>query len=85
VATKSLADDEALIAPTFNTAQTITDANKATANNLNVATLSSVTATGFAAGELVFIRVGRDPASVNDTLAATAVLIGVEITLRRSI
>lgn len=84
-ATKSIATTEDLISPTFNTTQTVADPNLATANTLNSATIANITNTGLAAGEHLFLRIGRDSANGSDTLAATAVLLGVEITLRRSI
>jgi hypothetical protein len=84
-ATKSIADTEDVIAPTFNTAQTVTAANLATANQRNSASITGVTTTGFAAGELATFRVGRDPTDASDTLVATVMLIGCEVTYRRAI
>ncbi len=83
VATASVADGEDVLAPTFNATQTVAKANNATANTRNSATITGVTTTGMAAGELAIFRVGRDPTNGSDTLAATASLIGVEITYRR--
>jgi hypothetical protein len=71
--------------PVFNTASTVTDAAKGTANQTNDAAIASVTITGCAAGELLHVKVLRDPAHGSDTLAATARLIGVELTMRRGI
>lgn len=70
--------------PAFNTASTVTDTPKGTANQTNDATISGVTATGCAAGQLLHLKVFRDPANASDTHAATARLIGVELTIRRS-
>ncbi len=71
--------------PAFNTASTVTDAAKGTTLQLNDASITTVTVTGCAAGELMFLKVRRDSANASDTLAATARLIGVELTFRRAI
>lgn len=71
--------------PSFNTASTVTDAAKGTTNQLNTASITGVTATGCAAGELMHVKVTRDPTNGSDTHAATARLVGVELTLRRAI
>lgn len=84
-ATASIADTEDLLAPTFNATQTVADANLATANTRNSCSITGVTTTGLAAGELAIFRVGRDPTNGSDTLAATAALIGCEVTYRRLI
>lgn len=84
IATKCVAAGEDLIAPTFNAAQTVTDANLSTANALNEFTQASVTTTGCAAGEMLFVRIGRDPTNGSDTLAATVVITGASLTIRRS-
>ncbi len=84
LATACIADGEDLLTPTFNTAQTVADANNATANTRNSATISSITTTGCAVGETLFLRIGRDPTNGSDTLAATAVLLEFEVTLRRA-
>ncbi len=71
--------------PAFNTASTVTDAALGTTLQTNDAAIASVTITGCAAGELMYVRVFRDPANGSDTLAATARLIGIELTYRRAI
>lgn len=71
--------------PAFNTASTVTDAAKGTTNQLNDAAITGVTATGCAAGELMHVKVFRDPAHASDDLAATARLVGVELTTRRAL
>ena len=71
--------------PVFNTASTVTDPALATASQYNLATITAVTTTGCAAGELLNLRLFRDPAHAADTLAATARLIGIELTIRRGI
>ncbi len=70
--------------PSFNTASTVTDTAKGTTNQTNDATITGLTITGCAAGELIHLKVARDPANGSDTLAATARLIGVEVTTRRA-
>ena len=70
--------------PAFNTASTVTDTAKGTANQTNDASIASVTITGCAAGELLHLKLSRDSAHASDTLAATARLVGLELTLRRA-
>jgi len=72
--------------PSFGTASTVTDAAKGTANQLNDASISGIQsnfAGSCAAGELLHLRMLRDPAHASDNLGATARLHGVELTLRR--
>ena len=83
VATICVADAET-DDPAFNTASTVTDAAKGTTNQTNDATVTGITTTGCAAGELLHLKVFRDSAHASDTLAATARLIGVELTMRRT-
>lgn len=66
--------------PAFNTASTVTDAAKGTTLQTNDASITGVTATGCAAGELMHLKIQRDSGHASDDLAATARLIGVEIT-----
>jgi hypothetical protein len=70
--------------PAFNTASTVTDAAKGTTLQLNDASITTVTVTGCAAGELLFLKVQRDSGHASDSLAATARLIGLELTYRRA-
>jgi hypothetical protein len=86
VATFCLADNENADPASFsyNTAQTITDAAKASTIFLNTASLSSLTTTGCSAGELLFLKVFRNPAHASDTLGATAQLMSVSVTYRRT-
>ncbi len=70
--------------PAFNTASTVTDTAQGTANQYNDASITSVTITGCAAGETMYLRLFRDPAHGSDTLAATARLAGFELTYRRA-
>ncbi len=70
--------------PSFNTASTVTDAALGTTLQLNTASITGITTTGCAAGELMYLRVFRDPANGSDTLAATARLVTTELTYRRA-
>ena len=83
VATVCVADGET-DDPAFNTASTVTDAAKGTANQTNDATITGLAVTGCAPGELMHIKVFRDSANASDNLAATARLLGVELTMRRA-
>lgn len=69
--------------PSFNTASTVTDTTKGTTNQTNDASISSLTTTGCAAGELMHLKVSRDPTNGSDSLGGTARLIGIELTYRR--
>lgn len=69
--------------PAFNTASTVTDTAKGTTLQFNTATITNVTITGCAAGEVLHLKIFRDPAHASDTLAATARLVGVELKIRR--
>lgn len=71
--------------PAFNTASTVTDAAKGTTLQLNDASITGLTVTGCAAGELLLLKVQRDSGHASDTLAATARLVGIEMTYRRAI
>jgi hypothetical protein len=71
--------------PSWNTASTSTDTAKGTTNRLAIApTITTVDVTGCAAGEFMHLKVYRDPTVGGDTLAATARLVGVELTIRRA-
>lgn len=70
--------------PAFNAASTVTDAALGTTLQFNTAAITSVTVTGCAAGEVLFMKLTRDPAHASDSLAATARLVGLELTLRRA-
>jgi hypothetical protein len=72
--------------PAFNTADAFAaDTAKGTTLQLNTASDTSITVTGCAAGEMLYLKVFRDPAHASDTLAATARLEGVELTYRRAL
>jgi hypothetical protein len=71
--------------PTWNTAQTVTDAAQGTANRVNVATISGLTLTGLAAGGWLAFRIVRDPTHASDTIAASAFFLGAELKYRRTL
>lgn len=70
--------------PAFLTAGTATDAAKGTTNQTNDASITGLTTTGCAAGELMHVRVFRDADNASDTMTGDARLIGYEITKRRA-
>ena len=71
---------------TWGTAQTVTDANASTANQVRIsAATSAITIGGSpAASELVLFRVERVGGDGSDTLTAAALLLGVMIAYTRS-
>lgn len=69
----------------WNTASTVTDTAKGTANQLNSAAITNITKTGCAAGELMHVRLLRNRTHASDTLAAALSVGHVELTARRSI
>jgi hypothetical protein len=71
--------------PAFNTSTTITDTAKGTTLQYNTFSTTAITITGCAAGEELYFKFYRDSAHGSDTLAATAELLNIAITLRRSI
>jgi hypothetical protein len=72
--------------PAFNTADAFAaDAAKGTTLQLNTASDTNITLTGCAAGEMLYLKILRDPAHASDTHAATARLEGVELVFRRLI
>jgi hypothetical protein len=76
-------DDPAF--PAQATGNCVSDAAKGTTNQLNVAALTGITATGVAAGELLHIQISRDPNETStrtDDHAADARLVGVELIYR---
>ncbi len=85
IATACVADAET-DDPAFNTASSIVDGVKGTANQTNDASIIGIVTTGCAAGELMHVKVSRDATGGNasDTLAGIASLIGVELTVRRT-
>jgi len=74
--------------PGQSTSSCVSDAGKGTANQMNLATDTTVAAVGCAAGELMRVRVSRDPdetSTLTDTHAADARLISVTLKLRREL
>ncbi len=70
--------------PAFNTASSVTDAGKGTANQFNTASITGITATGCAAGEELFWKLNRDANNASDTYADDAQLVSLEFTIRRA-
>jgi len=71
--------------PSWNPAQTITDAAKGAAGQFNDASLgSALTVTGCAPGDELFFAFFRDPAHASDNLGATAELLWLRFKLRRT-
>lgn len=70
--------------PSWNTASTVTDAAKGTTLQTNDASMTSITITGCAAGELLHLRFFRDADNGSDDMTGDARLIGAELTLRRA-
>ncbi len=71
--------------PSFNTASTVTTAVPGTANRIQTSTITSVTATGSGANKLMHLKISRDGSDGSDTLESAVNLVGVEITIRRTI
>lgn len=70
--------------PSWNTASTVTDTAKGTTLQFNSATITTLTVTGCAAGEEMFWKLLRDPTHGSDSLAATAEVVSVRFTVRRT-
>jgi hypothetical protein len=84
VATACVAVGESMD-PSFNTASTVTDAAQGTANRMNTFSMTSITITGCAPGELFFFKFFRDPTNGSDDLAATASLQYLTFIIRRAL
>lgn len=69
---------------TYNTASTVTDTTKGTTLQINTASITGITTTGCAAGQLMHFKVLRNRTHASDTIAGVVSLIGVEITTRRA-
>jgi hypothetical protein len=78
----AMTDDGTMIVD-WGTAQVISDANKAAAYDLSItAATPAITIAGTpAGGKLAHFRVDRNYASANDTLAVTAYLLAVQLTI----
>jgi len=68
----------------FNSYSKVTDANKATANQVNQASITSVTASNCAAGDLMRVKFARVLSDAADTLNGTVRWIGLEMTYWRA-
>lgn len=64
----------------------VSDTAKGTTNQTNVATITGVTSTGCAAGELMHVQLSRDAngGAVTDDMSGDARVIGLELTARRA-
>ena len=78
--------DDGTLDVAMGTYQSVTDANKSTAYDLNISDATSdITIAGTpAAGKLCNFKILRDPTDGSDTLAATARLISVVLTYTRA-
>ncbi len=83
VATACVGDGEG-VDPAWNTAQLVTDYAKAVANQANTATITNLTTTGCAAGELLYLKLFREALHEEDTLAVAASVLGGAVKLRRA-
>jgi hypothetical protein len=83
VATSCVADAETND-PAFNSYNDVTDTTKGTTNQTNDASITGVTTTGCAAGEMLHLKIARRLSQAGDTMAGTARLVGVEVTMRRA-
>lgn len=65
----------------------VSDTAKGTTNQINVATITGVTATSCAAGELMHIQLSRDAngGAVTDDMTGDARVLGLELTIRRAL
>jgi hypothetical protein len=70
---------------TWNAANTVTDTTQAVGSQLNTAAISGITTTGCAAGEEMFFEFFRNPALASDTLIATANLVTLQLSIRRTL
>lgn len=70
--------------PAFNTASTVTTAAPGVASRVQTSAITSVTITGCAANEILHLKIFRDGNDASDTIAATARLLGIELTIRRA-
>lgn len=69
--------------PSFNAAQEIADTAKGTTLQHNTFSLTGLTLTGCATGETLYLKFYRDADDAQDTLAATAELIHLGLTINR--
>lgn len=69
----------------YNAAQTVTTAAPGTGSRITSSSISTLTTTGSGAGYLMHLKIGRDGTDGSDTIAAAALLVGVELTMRRTV
>ena len=83
--TGCVGDSEAIsTGPTYNTSSFVNSAYTGTANQRQTTTFTGVSITNCAAGETMFVAISRFGADGGDTLAATAQLVSVSVTIRRA-
>jgi hypothetical protein len=68
----------------WNTASTVTDAAKGTTLQMNDASITSITTTGCAAGEIMHVRVLRNRTNGSDTITGVVSLGHVGLMIRRA-
>ncbi|MBI4164305.1 MAG: hypothetical protein HY508_01065, partial [Acidobacteria bacterium] len=78
-----VADGEDLLAASFTTTTSATGAGPTTAGQRKSLDFSSMTMTGCAAGETMFLRIQRLGADGSDAYTGVAQLLAVEMTIRR--
>jgi hypothetical protein len=83
IRTSCVADGE-VSNTSWNAASTVTDATKGTTNQFNTASITGITTTNCSADEELFFDFYRDPNHASDTLAATADLVTLQFTIRRT-
>jgi hypothetical protein len=69
----------------YNAASTVADAAKGTTLQMNVATITGVTATNIGATKIAMVKILRDGGQGADTMSGTAELVGFIITIRRTV
>ena len=84
VQTMCAGDGQTVDGNAWNALQSVTSTNKAVANQVTTATLSTVSTGGCVAGKELYFRLLRDPAHAADELGATAELLSIRFTLRRT-
>jgi hypothetical protein len=84
VSTACVADNEDLIAPSYNTASASNSAGPTTAGQRKTVTFSSVSMTNCSAGEQLFVKVERVGADGGDTYTGNGRLMGAWLIYRRT-
>ncbi|HNC59266.1 MAG TPA: hypothetical protein PLP33_27815 [Leptospiraceae bacterium] len=78
-------DSTATDDPSFNSPSTVTTAAAGVANRITTSSITGVVATNSGANKLMHLKISRNGGDVSDTITAAADLIGVEVTIRRTI